>query len=454
MNILMFILAIGLALLAGKLIQQLNLPALLGWLIAGVIVGPNVLNILSESTMDANWYDILETIGQMIVGVMIGSNLEWKKIKKVGGQILQLSLWHIAMIFIVVTAGFSVVAVMQGVPLIMAAAFGLVAFAVAPAPVLSMINEYETDGPLTQATIPASVMNTTLGAVIFFSITSIVQTAFSGSDESILLTLGLKLIVPIFTGFLIGFLLAKTTPHAMNSRLETVIFTIVLIVYGAVLMFLDHNVYPDPTTNFIMAGAGFAAGFINFTEDEQQEDIGDYFDDIQTLGLAIVIVSLAAPLDPSLLLTAGIWAVVYVVLRFIGSWLGGFIGGKAVKADENVQKYVGITLTPHSGISLVHSGVAAEALSAVVPEYAVLLRTIIPAAALINEIIAILISKKAYDWAGETSGHTDQEDDFIGANSSYHRESRATRVYQNKRHPHSQPGHFKKQQFQTSPDDD
>ncbi|MCI5775837.1 MAG: cation:proton antiporter [Aerococcus sp.] len=448
MNLLMFLLAMGLSLLAGKLIQQLNLPALLGWLIAGMLLGPNVLNLLSDNVMDTNWFGILTSIGQMIVGVMIGSNLEWKKIKKVGGKILQLSLWHIVLIFAVVTTGFSVVALLNDIPLIVPAMFGLVAIASAPAPIFSTINEYDTEGPLTKTTVPLTVMNTALGATIFFSITSILESAFSGSDTSVILTLLLKLVLPIAIGFLIGSLLAKTTPHAMDSGLETAIFAVVLVILAFVFLFLDNSVYAEPATNFIMLGAGFASGFVNFTADEQQDDIGDYFQIILQLGLAVVIVSLSAPLNPSLLLTAGVWSVVYVALRFFGSWLGGFIGGKTIKADDTVSKYVGLTLTPHSGIALVHTGVAAETLNVIAPEYAMLLQTVIPAAAVINEIIAILISKKAYDWAGETSGYSeDDNDDYVGNSSSYHREPRVVRIYQNKRHPH-QSAHYKKNPFE------
>ena len=39
-DILCLILAIGIAIAAGKLISRLKLPAILGWLIAGMIMGP------------------------------------------------------------------------------------------------------------------------------------------------------------------------------------------------------------------------------------------------------------------------------------------------------------------------------------------------------------------------------------------------------------------------------
>lgn len=40
--------ALALALLVGKLVSKLKLPSILGWLIAGMILGPNALSLVSQ----------------------------------------------------------------------------------------------------------------------------------------------------------------------------------------------------------------------------------------------------------------------------------------------------------------------------------------------------------------------------------------------------------------------
>ena len=45
-----------LAFLAGKLISKLKLPSILGWLIAGMILGPHALSFISNDLLDAVWY--------------------------------------------------------------------------------------------------------------------------------------------------------------------------------------------------------------------------------------------------------------------------------------------------------------------------------------------------------------------------------------------------------------
>ena len=58
-------------------------------------------------------------------------------------------------------------------------------------------------------------------------------------------------------------------------------------------------------------------------------------------------------------------------------------------------------LLPHSGVSLVFTGIAVKTLSETDPSVAALISGTIVAAAIINEIIAVIVAKFAFKWAGE-----------------------------------------------------
>ena len=62
---------------------------------------------------------------------------------------------------------------------------------------------------------------------------------------------------------------------------------------------------------------------------------------------------------------------------------------------------LGFTLLPHSGVSLVFTGIAVSVLQGSAPECATLLQGTIAAAAVINEFIAVYLAKKGFEWAGE-----------------------------------------------------
>ena len=75
---------------------------------------------------------------------------------------------------------------------------------------------------------------------------------------------------------------------------------------------------------------------------------------------------------------------------------------------ETVQKYLGLTLLPHSGVSLVFTGIICSVLSAARPELAVIVQGTIAAAAVINEIIAVIAAKKCFELSGEINAEKDR----------------------------------------------
>ena len=66
-----------------------------------------------------------------------------------------------------------------------------------------------------------------------------------------------------------------------------------------------------------------------------------------------------------------------------------------------VQKFLGLTLLPHSGVSLVFTGIISSVLASARPELAAIVSGTIAAAAVINEIIAVIAAKKGFELAGE-----------------------------------------------------
>lgn len=98
---------------------------------------------------------------------------------------------------------------------------------------------------------------------------------------------------------------------------------------------------------------------------------------------------------------AGLFTAVYISSRALGKCFGAWFGASITHSPETVRKYLGLTLLPHSGVSLVFTGISASALAASAPENAAIIQGTIAAAAVINEIIAVVAAKKGVEWAGE-----------------------------------------------------
>lgn len=165
--------------------------------------------------------------------------------------------------------------------------------------------------------------------------------------------------------------------------------------------FFNNVVMPQPVLNFMLMGMAFSATFSNMVSEERLAQIMHSFNPILGIAMIIVILNLGAPLDYHLILDAGLFTAIYILSRAVGKYFGAFFGARATKSPKTVQKFLGLTLLPHSGVSLVFTGIAVSVLSGPAPECAKIIQGTIAAAAVINEIIAVIVAKKGFEWAGE-----------------------------------------------------
>lgn len=121
---------------------------------------------------------------------------------------------------------------------------------------------------------------------------------------------------------------------------------------------------------------------------------------VLAVSLLATIVDLGAPLNYHLILGAGFYTFLYIASRAAGKYFGARFGAKAMKLPGTVKKYLGLTLLPHSGVSLVFTGIACATLSSR-SELVGILQGTIAAAAVINEVIAVIAAKKGFELAGE-----------------------------------------------------
>lgn len=395
------LLAIAIAFVCGKLVSKLKLPSILGWLIAGMILGPHAVNLLSDSLLNAGWYTITESILECTVGLMIGTELIWNQIKQSGKQIVVTTITESLGTFIVVSLVFGVIFYFTGVPVYLAFMFGGIALATAPAPSLSIVNEMHTNGPVTKTLIPIAALDDMVGALVFFTVIALVSAHIStaGIPVGIVLFLVfLPVLIGIVTGFISGLLLRR-----MNTPRTSLIMLIVTLLATAGVGFFVNSLLPTPVLNFLLLGMAYSTVVANMIPLSQLDEIMKTMNPVIGIGLIILILNLGAPLDYHLIFGAGLYTAIYIISRAIGKYTGAYFGAAVTHAPDTVKKYLGFTLLPHSGVSLVFTGIAVSVLSGPAPECAEIIQGTIAAAAVINEIIAVFMAKKGFEWAGELS---------------------------------------------------
>lgn len=399
LSILRLLATIVLAYLAGVLLSKLKLPSILGWLLTGMILGPHAFSLLDDTLLNAVWYESVVHILECAVGLMIGTELVWRKLKQSGRAIIITTLTQSLGTFLFVSLVFGIVFYFSHIPLYLAFLFGGIALATAPAPALSIVREYKTRGPVTSTLIPMAALDDIVGCVVFFCTVAVVAGNLSSGNLPTLL-IPLVVILPLVIGVVIG-LLAGLVLRKERPASTTLLILAVFILIAAGAGFLGNSLLPRPVLNFMLIGMAFSATFANMVSEKRLEQIMKAFNPILGVSMIVVILNLGAPLDYHLILGAGLFTAIYILSRAIGKYFGAFFGAAVTKSPKTVRNFLGLTLLPHSGVSLVFTGIAVSVLSGPAPECAKIIQGTIAAAAVINEIIAVLVAKKGFEWAGE-----------------------------------------------------
>ncbi len=390
------------AFFVGKLVSKVKLPAILGWLITGMVFGPYAVGLLPETLLNAEWYETLMHVLECAVGLMIGTELVWNKIRAYGKSLLITTLWQSLGTFAFVSLCFGILFAFTGVPVFLAFVFGGIALATAPAPALSIVREFDTKGPVTRALIPMAALDDIVGVIVFFTVISLVAGHVSGGAISLIyvpVMIFLPLIIGAVVGIPTGFLLKKIS--GKNKTNLCLVLGICLTSFLGTLC--NTYLMPAPLLNFMLMGMAFSAAFSNIVSEKRVEEITEGFNGILGISMILVIINLGAPLDYHKILGAGLYTFIYIASRAAGKYFGARIGATRTHMEKPVQKYLGLTLLPHSGVSLVFTGIATSMLATAEPELATIVSGTIAAAAIINEIIAVIAAKKGFELAGELS---------------------------------------------------
>ena len=396
-----WIAALAAAFLAGKLMSKIKMPAILGWLIAGMILGPNGAALMPEELLSSSWYKGIIMWMQCAFGLMLGTELIWKRLKSYGKALVITTLTQSLGTFFIVSLVFAAVFKISSIPIFLAPVFGGIALATAPAPALSIVNEFHTRGPVTDTLLPMAVLDDVVGIAVFFTVNSFAARQVSGGAVPVYMIpvmIFMPVLIGVFFGIPAGMLLKRSQDR--TGILGILAAGITLTVLAG--WFLNTRVLTGITLNYMLMGVAFSAAFANMVREDRLGEINSVFSPILNVSLLAAVADLGAPLNFRLILGAGSYTFIYIAARAFGKYFGARTGAKITGMPVTVRKYLGLTLLPHSGVSLVFTGIVCSVLSPAEPALAEIVQGTIAAAAVLNEIIAVIVAKKGFELAGET----------------------------------------------------
>ena len=407
------LLSIAIAMTAGLFVSRLaklfKLPAVTGYLIGGILVGPYVLGLLGIDGLgfiDHHAVSSLGLISDVALGFIafaIGNEFRLSQLKRTGKQATVIGIIQAVVATLLVDAaliGMHFILGPEKLPLPVAIILGAIASATAPAATLMVVRQYKAEGKLTDLLLPIVALDDAVGLVIFavsFGIAKAVASGGALDVISILVNPMLEIILSLVLGAVMGILfsLAEKFFKSNSKRLSLAVTAVILTVALAKLKFEIGHVHIGFSSLLVcmMLGTVFC-------------NVCDFSEEIMTKTekwtaplLMLFFVLSGAELELSVFTDLIIVAigVVYILFRSAGKILGAFWSACMVKCDANIKKYLGITLLPQAGVALGMASIARAELG----ELGVMVGNIVLFGVLIYELVGPLMTKIALTKAGD-----------------------------------------------------
>lgn len=407
--------ALSSGLFMSRVVKPLKLPAVTGYLVAGILIGPYCLGLLGikglgfTSTEEVSAMSIINDVALGFIAFAIGDEFRLSQLKKTGKQATVIGIFQAVLTTLLVDAvliGLHFVLGEDKLPLSTAIILGAIASATAPAATLMVVRQYKAKGKLTSLLLPIVALDDAVGLIIFAVSLGIAKTLHNGdlSLTSVLVDPLLEIFLSLIMGAVIGYVLSFCEKffRSNTKRQALVVTAIFLAVALSKLKYTVGSVHIgfSPLLVCMMLGTIFC-NVCDFSPELMEKT------DKWTAPIFILFFVLSgAELEFSVfgdLAVVGI-GIVYIIVRSLGKYLGARVSAGFVKCEPHIKKYLGITLLPQAGVAL---GMSITVMAELGSE-GTIIRNIVLFGVLIYELFGPLMTKNALMRAGEISPKVDK----------------------------------------------
>ena len=399
------LLSIAVALCAGLLVSRfvkpLKLPAVTGYLIAGILIGPYCLGKLGvqglgfPTTTDVKALSLFNDVALGFIAFAIGNEFRLSQLRQTGKQATVIGIFQAltaTLMVDLVLIGLHFFVLGDSMSIADAIVLGAIATATAPAATLMVVRQYKAKGELTDLLLPIVALDDAVGLIVFAVSFGVAKAINYGNYDmtSILVEPLLEIVLSILMGFVMGSIFKSN-----SKRLSLSITFVILTVALSMMEFEVGGVKIGFSSLLVcmMLGTVFC-NVCDFSAEIMEKT------DRWTAPLYILFFVLSgAELELNVFssMSVVIIGAAYILARSFGKWLGASISSKFMKCPPKVQKWLGITLLPQAGVALGMSVTVAQTLGA----DGVMVRNIVLFGVLIYELIGPALTRIALTEAGD-----------------------------------------------------
>jgi Kef-type K+ transport system membrane component KefB len=335
-------LALGFLLLfgyfGGQIVKRIRIPAVAGYVLAGVLLGPSFLNVIPDSMNQS--LGPVKDLGLGMVALLIGAELVWKKIRKLGQSIIVITIVQVITTFVLV---YGSIRYLLHQPFVVAVLLASLATVTTPVATMAVIREYRAKGPFT---------TTLMGVIALDDVFCIIAVGISvglilsmGTETQVMQWIYLippvmEVVLSLLSGVIIGVLGIKILQRVgQDLEIMAVLIGIVFVNAGLAAAFDLSALLITMTCGVIIS---------NFYSD----DIFRVMNFIDVPILIAFFTLAGAGLHLDVLISNWTIAAFYIVFRVFGKVGGCYLGGHISNAEENVKRHLGTAMLTKAGLSL------------------------------------------------------------------------------------------------------
>lgn len=397
-------LAFGFLLLAayftGKLFSKISLPKLTGYIVAGIVTGPAVLELVSKDM--TGQLKLVGGVATSILALQAGAELNLRAMRPLLGTVARITILSVFGTMFVLTGALLLLRPLVpflGQLTIEHAAVVSVCVAIAlsaqsPAVVMALIAETRAEGNLTR-TILALVIVADLAIIVSYGIaSSVASSIISGNIDlyGAVGGIGWEVFGSIGVGLFIGFMLGAFLIHINQGvGLFSVLICFVVAEIG-------HAVHLDPLIIALTAGL--------WLENVSRADARHLVHQFEAASLPVYLVFFAlagAKLDLNALYHLALPVAIIVVTRASSFFVTCKVATRGPDVDPTVKRLAWIGLLPQAGLALA----LAELVRRTFPEFGDAAFALVVGVVATNELIAPVILRVALLRSGEAGRRPD-----------------------------------------------
>lgn len=408
MSILLSIsIAVIIGLLMTRVIKPLGLPAVTAYLISGILIGPygiGRLNIPGVGFADMASAENLKLISEVALGFIafaIGNEFRLSSLKKTGRQatiigivqgIVAALFVDIALIILHFIIGNDKLSIPAAITL------GAIATATAPAATLMVVRQYKAKGKLTDILLPVVALDDAVGLIVFAVSFGVAKAIHSGDFDliSILIEPSAEIVFSLMLGAFMGWILTQLEKlfNSNSNRLSLTIAFVLLTVALSKVKFYLGTIQIGFSSLLVCMMLGTVFCNICPLSDDLMEKADKWTSPLFVLFFVIS----GAELEMRVFTDFAIVGIglIYIIFRSLGKYFGAYSSCKLSGCDEQITKYLGITLLPQAGVALGMCLTASQ-----LGSDGALIRNIILFSVLVYELIGPALTKNALMKAGD-----------------------------------------------------